>query len=144
MRRATTCDVALPEVPRRRERTPEARPRRASWSTSSCRSDAPLRAEVVDAEYLGTTQIVTLNTDDRHSREGAFQPDAFTCSPASTQACRFTPGLLSLFDRASGRALPHRAARVRLRMAELVLSGVTKRFGATVAVADLGLARRRW
>src|SRR5258707_6776785 len=58
--RVNNVDIALPEI---REGTQDTelvlgvRPEHIELS-----SDAPLRAEVVDAEYMGTTQIVTLNT----------------------------------------------------------------------------------
>src|SRR6059058_5703459 len=58
--RVDSVDIALPEV---REGSADTelvlgvRPEHIELS-----DDAPLRAEVVDAEYMGTTQIVTLNT----------------------------------------------------------------------------------
>src|SRR5947209_17108821 len=58
--RVDSVDIALPEV---HEGSADAelvlgvRPEHIELS-----DDSPLRAEVVDAEYMGTTQIVTLNT----------------------------------------------------------------------------------
>jgi multiple sugar transport system ATP-binding protein len=58
--RVDGVDIALPEL---REGTADTelvlgvRPEHIELA-----DDAPLRAEVVDAEYLGTTQIVTLST----------------------------------------------------------------------------------
>ena len=68
-----------------------------------------LRGAVFGAEYLGTTQIVTV--DDRaRAAQGA------RCRPTSRVADGDTVGLtsarerLSLFDKASGRAIRDRAA----------------------------------
>ena len=49
--------------------------------------------------------------------------------PGETVGLAFRPETLSLFDKAIGPRDPHRAARGRRRMAEVALSGVTKRFG---------------
>ena len=66
--------------------------------------DAPLRAEVVDTEYLGTTQIVTLNTATG-ARMKARIPADVPVRPGESAGVNFRPGLLSLFDKGSGRAL---------------------------------------
>jgi multiple sugar transport system ATP-binding protein len=100
--RVDDVDIALPEI---REGTPETelvlgvRPEHIELS-----SDAPLRAEVVDAEYLGTTQIVTLNTKAGASVKARIPADIHV-QPGEHTGMAFRPGLLSLFDRASGRAL---------------------------------------
>ena len=100
--RVDDVDVALPEI---REGTPETelvlgvRPEHIELS-----GDAPLRAEVVDAEYLGTTQIVTLNTKAGASVKARIPADIHV-QPGEHTGMAFRPGLLSLFDRASGRAL---------------------------------------
>jgi multiple sugar transport system ATP-binding protein len=81
--RVANVDIALPEV---REGTPDTdlvlgvRPEHIQLS-----GDAPFRAEVLDAEYLGTTQILVY--------------------PGEHTGLTFRPGKLSLFDRTSGRAL---------------------------------------
>ena len=66
--------------------------------------DAPLRAEVVDAEYLGTTQIVTLNTSTG-ARMKARIPAAICVRPGESTGLKFRSRQLSLFDGPSGRAL---------------------------------------
>jgi len=66
--------------------------------------DAPLRAEVVDTEYLGTTQIVTLNMATG-ARMKARIPADVPVRPGERAGVNFRPGLLSLFDKGSGRAL---------------------------------------
>ncbi len=66
--------------------------------------DGPLRAEVLDAEYLGTTQIVTLATAQGATLKARLPAEvAVRCGdhPALT----FRPEKLSLFHKATGRAL---------------------------------------
>src|SRR5260221_5815580 len=67
-------------------------------------ADAPFRAEVVDAEYLGTTQIVTLNTATGAGIKARIAAD-IQVFPGESTGLKFHPGQLSLFDKASGRAL---------------------------------------
>ncbi|MEM8822455.1 MAG: ABC transporter ATP-binding protein [Pseudomonadota bacterium] len=67
-------------------------------------SDAsPFRAEVLATEYLGTTQIVTLNTagGEAKARISAQQP----AKAGETVGLKFNPKTITLFDRQSGRAL---------------------------------------
>ena len=100
--RVDNVDIALPEIREGREDTElllGVRPEHIELS-----SDAPLRAEVVDAEYLGTTQIVTLNTATG-TRLKARIPADIHVQPGEHTGLSLQPGLLSLFDRASGRAL---------------------------------------
>jgi multiple sugar transport system ATP-binding protein len=100
--RVGDVDIALPEL---REGTLDTelvlgvRPEHIVLS-----SDAPLRAEVVDAEYLGTTQIVTLNTRAGARVKARVAADV-DVRPGEHTGLTLRPGLLSLFDRASGRAL---------------------------------------
>jgi multiple sugar transport system ATP-binding protein len=100
--RVDGVDIALPEV---REGTADtelvlgARPEHIELS-----ENAPLRAEVVDAEYLGTTQIVTLNTSTG-ARMKARIPAAICVRPGESTGLKFRSGQLSLFDGPSGRAL---------------------------------------
>jgi multiple sugar transport system ATP-binding protein len=100
--RVDSVDVALPEL---REGSAYAelvlgvRPEHIELV-----DDAPLRAEVVDAEYLGTTQIVTLNTAMGACLKARIPADV-PVHPGENAGVRFRPGLLSLFDKASGRAL---------------------------------------
>ena len=100
--RVGSVDIALPEV---REGTADTelvlgvRPEHIELS-----DHAPLRAEVVDAEYLGTTQIVTLSTITGASVKARIPADIYV-RPGETTGLKFRPGQLSLFDKASGRAL---------------------------------------
>ena len=95
-------EIALPEV---REGIEDAelvlgvRPEHVMLS-----DDAPLRAEVIDAEYLGTTQIVTLNTATGAGIKARIAADIHVF-PGESTGLKFRPGQLSLFDKASGRAL---------------------------------------
>ena len=95
-------EIALPEV---REGAADTelvlgvRPEHVELS-----ADAPLRAEVVDAEYLGTTQIVTLNTTTGAGIKARIAADIHVF-PGESTGLKFRPGQLSLFDKASGRAL---------------------------------------
>ncbi len=65
---------------------------------------APLRATIIDAEYLGTTQIVTLAGADG-SRVKARVPADVMVQPGDHVGLSFRPGKLSLFERATGRAV---------------------------------------
>ncbi|MEM1078865.1 MAG: ABC transporter ATP-binding protein [Pseudomonadota bacterium] len=67
------------------------------------RDEAPFRAEVLASEYLGTSQIVTLNTaaGEVKARIGAQQ----VAKTGETVGLAFNPGTVTLFDRQSGRAL---------------------------------------
>ena len=64
---------------------------------------APYRAEVLATEYLGTTQIVTLNTSggEVKARVAATQ----VAKAGDTVGLEFNPNTITLFDRQSGRAL---------------------------------------
>jgi multiple sugar transport system ATP-binding protein len=94
--------VAVPEA---REGTVEAdlvlgaRPEHVRLS-----ADSPLRVSVVDAEYLGTTQIVTLTTA-QGSMLKARIPAEVAARPGDQTGLTFRPEKLSVFDKASGRAL---------------------------------------
>jgi multiple sugar transport system ATP-binding protein len=61
------------------------------------------RAEVVAAEYLGTTQIVTLRT--LHGQIKARAPAAASIRPGESLGLVFNPATVSLFRRDNGRAL---------------------------------------
>jgi multiple sugar transport system ATP-binding protein len=93
------------EIPEAREGTPEAdlvlgaRPEHVRLSAS-----APLRASVLDAEYLGTNQVVTLATA-QGTRLKARVPSELDVRPGDETGVAFRPEKLSVFDRASGRAL---------------------------------------
>ena len=100
--RVDSVDIALPEV---HEGCADAelvlgvRPEHIELS-----DDAPFRAEVVDAEYMGTTQIVTLSTATGASMKARI-PAHIRVLPGESTGLKFRPGQLSLFDAASGRAL---------------------------------------
>jgi len=100
--RVDSVDIALPEV---HEGVTDAelvlgvRPEHIELS-----DDALFRAEVVDAEYMGTTQIVTLNTATGASMKARI-PAHISVRPGQRTGLKFRPGQLSLFDKASGRAL---------------------------------------
>jgi multiple sugar transport system ATP-binding protein len=66
--------------------------------------DAPFRAEIVDAEYLGTTQIITLATVAGGRLKARIAADLHL-RPGEHTGLTFRPGKLSLFDKASGRVL---------------------------------------
>ncbi|HXN16641.1 MAG TPA: ABC transporter ATP-binding protein [Usitatibacter sp.] len=67
-------------------------------------ADAPLRAMVIDAEYLGTTQIVTLATASGASLKARIAAD-IRVLPGEHTGLTLRPGKLSLFLKSSGRAL---------------------------------------
>jgi multiple sugar transport system ATP-binding protein len=66
--------------------------------------DAPFRAEILDAEYLGTTQIITLATA-AGARLKARVSAEMDIRPGEHTGLTFRPEKLSLFDRSSGRVL---------------------------------------
>ena len=95
-------DIALPEL---REGTADAdlvlgvRPENIALS-----ADAPLRASVIDAEYLGTTQIVTLATASGARVKARIAADV-SVHPGEHIGLALRPGKISLFDAGTGRAL---------------------------------------
>jgi multiple sugar transport system ATP-binding protein len=97
-------EVAI-EIPESREGTPEAdlvlgaRPEHVRLSAS-----APLRAEVLETEYLGTNQVVTLATA-QGTRLKARVPSELDVRPGEHTGVAFRAEKLSVFDGASGRAL---------------------------------------
>ena len=112
-----------------RGRAPRPSSRSASApSTSASTMPRALRGSVFGAEYLGTTQIVTVTTE--HGPVKARLPASMPCASrrdgrpraSAASGCRSSTG--------------ERAARIRTalargsaRMAEIALAGVTKRFG---------------
>jgi multiple sugar transport system ATP-binding protein len=96
------AEVEVPEV---REGTREtdlvlgARPEHVRLS-----ADSRLRASVVDTDYLGTNQIVTLTTASG-ARVKARIPSDVALRPGENTGLVFRPEKLSVFDKASGRAL---------------------------------------
>ena len=66
--------------------------------------DGPVRGTVTAAEYLGTTQIVTLDTAQGPVK--ARIPADRTVRTGEPAGLRFDAGTITVFDGASGRALP--------------------------------------
>jgi multiple sugar transport system ATP-binding protein len=62
-----------------------------------------LRGQVFGSEYLGTTQIVTVNTE--HGRVKARIGSEQRVATGSPVGLSFRPEKLSIFDRESGRAV---------------------------------------
>ena len=85
-------------------------------------------------EYLGTTQIVTVETPSGRV-QGAPSRRYRRRESASRLASHFEPEKLSLFDKSSGRAIrTERTLAIQKRetvMAEIVFENVTKSFGST-------------
>jgi multiple sugar transport system ATP-binding protein len=100
--RVGEAEIEVPEV---REESAEtdlvlgARPEHVRLASSS-----RLRATVVDAEYLGTNQIVTLTTADG-ARVKARISSEVQVRPGEVTGLALRREKLSVFDRASGRAL---------------------------------------
>jgi multiple sugar transport system ATP-binding protein len=65
---------------------------------------AALRGRVFSAEYLGTTQIVTVEIE--RGRVKARLPACVPVRPGETVGLEFHPQRLALFDAATGRATP--------------------------------------
>ncbi len=66
--------------------------------------DAPLRAQVVETEYLGTTQIVTLATAQGATLKARIASDV-DVRPGEDTGLAFRPDRLCLFHADTGRAL---------------------------------------
>jgi len=103
--RSFSLGLARIEIPEAREGTAETdlvlgvRPEHVRLSDT-----AKLRAAVLEAEYLGTTQIVTLVTaDGAHLK--ARLPSDLVVRPGDQTGVVFKPEKLSVFDEASGRVL---------------------------------------
>jgi multiple sugar transport system ATP-binding protein len=75
------------------------RPENVSFADSS-----DLRGRVIGAEYLGTTQIVTVTTASGQIK--ARLPSGKMVQVGETVGLKLRPDRLSLFDAASGQALP--------------------------------------
>lgn len=89
---------ALREAVPNRDLVLGARPEHVRFTDSS-----PLRGEVFGVEYLGTTQIVTLVT--RSGRLKARLSSEIPARIGETVGLALRPEKLSLFDKASGKAL---------------------------------------
>jgi multiple sugar transport system ATP-binding protein len=103
--RSVTIGPATLEVPELREGTAAAalvlgvRPEHVRLA-----EDSSLRASVLDAEYLGTTQVVTLETA-QGARVKARIASALKVRPGDQTGLWFRADKISLFEEASGRAL---------------------------------------
>ena len=75
------------------------RPENVSFADAS-----PLRGRVIGAEYLGTTQIVTVTTANGQVK--ARLPSAKSVQVGESVGLALQPHRLSLFDVVSGQALP--------------------------------------
>jgi multiple sugar transport system ATP-binding protein len=62
-----------------------------------------VRGEIYGAEYLGTTQIVTVTT--RYGALKARSPASMSFRTGESVGLDFRPDTLSIFDKASGRAI---------------------------------------
>ena len=102
--RAVTIDGARVEMPELFEDRPEGkfalgvRPESVSFDDSS-----QLHGQVIGAEYLGTTQIVTVTTAGGQLK--ARLPSGKAVQVGETVGLKLRPDRLSLFDAASGRVL---------------------------------------
>jgi multiple sugar transport system ATP-binding protein len=66
-------------------------------------SEGGIRGEIFGAEYMGTLQIVTINT--AHGRVKARIPSVEQVRPGDNVGMHFDARRLIVFDRESGRAL---------------------------------------
>ena len=102
--RSLRVNGATIDVPEVHEDLPETelalgvRPEHIRFDDSSA-----LRGSVFGAEYLGTTQIVTITTE--HGPLKARVPAAVHVSDGETVGLAFSGERLSLFEKASGRAI---------------------------------------
>ena len=103
--RSIKVDVARVEMPQLFEDRAEGsfalgvRPENVSFADASS-----LRGRVIGAEYLGTTQIVTVTTANGQIK--ARLPSGNTVRVGETVGLALRPDKLSLFDAISGLALP--------------------------------------
>src|SRR5579864_4801001 len=94
-------NVAVPEIREDRASVPLAlgiRPEHIRFADM-----APVRGEVFGAEYLGTTQIVTVDT--AHGRVAARLPSSASVRIGETVGLEFHSERLALFDVGSGLAI---------------------------------------
>jgi len=102
--RDVTIDGASIEMPELFEDRPEGkfalgvRPENVSFADGS-----PLRGQVIGAEYLGTTQIVTVKSANGQVK--ARLPSGTAVQVGETVGLKLRPDKLSLFDATSGEAL---------------------------------------
>jgi multiple sugar transport system ATP-binding protein len=95
------ASIAVPEIREDRASAPLAlgiRPEHIRFADA-----APVRGEVFGAEYLGTTQIVTVDT--AHGRVAARLPSSASVRIGETVGLEFHSERLALFDVGSGMAI---------------------------------------
>jgi len=95
------ASIAVPEIREQRTVGPLAlgvRPEHIIFSDT-----APVRGRVFGAEYLGTTQIVTLETEQ--GRIKARLPSSVPVEVGETVGLAFRPDRLALFDAQTGSAI---------------------------------------
>jgi multiple sugar transport system ATP-binding protein len=95
------ASIAVPEIREQRTVGPLAlgvRPEHIIFSDT-----APVRGRVFGAEYLGTTQIVTLETEQ--GRIKARLPSSVPVEVGETVGLAFQPDRLALFDAQTGSAI---------------------------------------
>jgi multiple sugar transport system ATP-binding protein len=95
------ASIAVPEVCEERAAGPlvlGVRPEHIRFSDA-----APLRGRVFGAEYLGTTQIVIVDTP--HGRVAARLPSSMSVQIGETVGLVFRSERLALFDAHSGSAI---------------------------------------
>ena len=109
-----------------------ARPEHIRFEDSSS-----LRGEVFGAEYLGTTQIVTVTTG--RGRLKARLPANVKVRAGEQVGLAFVGERLSIFDRRFGPGDPHRASRGSRPWLTSPSADVTKRFRSLTAVDRLSL-----
>src|SRR2546429_81737 len=102
--RSIAVDGVPVEMPEMLENRPEGkfalgvRPENVSFADGS-----PLRGQVIGAEYLGTTQIVTVKSANGQVK--ARLPSGTAVQVGETVGLKLRPDKLSLFDATSGEAL---------------------------------------
>ena len=101
-----------------------------------------LRGSVYGTEYLGTTQIVAVETADGMIK-ARVPADIARRARARPVGLALNAARLSLFDKASGRAIRTALHDGGAPWLTSVLQGVTKSFGAVAAVARPRPAHRR-
>lgn len=95
------ADVSVPEIREDRQESDLAlgvRPEHVRFDDAS-----GLRGTVFGTEYLGTTQIVTVDTE--HGQVKARLPADVTARPGETVGMKLRSERLSIFDKVTGRAI---------------------------------------
>ncbi len=97
-----------------------------------------MRGRVFGAEYLGTTQIVTVETEQGQIK--ARLPSSLLRAGRRNRRADISLRLSFLFDAQTGSAIRTASSRECGRMANVALRQVSKRFGPVEAVRNLSLA----